>query len=1027
MQHLSTLNKTYESGEILSSDNLNQIINYINQSINAINELMINNDISTGHYEIRYKDSLSEPSPPSTGSSGLSDGWKKSIDSAVYNIWMTQCFVTIGNTYGTWIKAIKISAKDGKDGDGIEYIFWGKSEAITDWNAFSQNSQNLVNYPPSWTNNENFQNNEYSGPNGSLWTNDSLGINDTTRKFIYMSKRKKTTNPQTGISSWEAFSIPVLWNQYTGTSFTSNIFKRSSTKPNKPGANEGSFLHPVPTGWSDGVPAGTNSIWITSRIFSSNGQYPQQEEWNDVQLMSDTESFDVEFSPIESNPGTPTTNPNNWYDPTTDTNVDWTNMIWMATRTKSNGVWGDWNITKMKGEKGEKGEKGDSGSGSSYDDTDLRTAISNLQSALSDANTTVESERDRLSGLINNLDQSIQDKIENLFDDATWIQNNFPEGSGSSSNFGQQDVENYLQTIGVWTTDGQGNTVTQWSKLSQDINGINSRVTQLEGSTSTGGDVDYNMLSSGLYNYIQNNYTTAGMESTWAKFAQLTNGDMQMLKWMSSGASSYANDATSTANLFAAAKNYSDNGNTISQAVSNINALVERDQNDNLVAKSAMESMVDNAITGIINTATSSQVGTTIFSKVNQNSDDIAAITTKITGDTSSASVDTKLGNMSAGLITTATLDSAAASLISGSENTSLKSAIMTKVSDGITSAQLVAASDYNAASIVAMVNASNDSSIKLSADKITLDGQTVAGSIAATDITLTGHVSANDFQAGPSNQLNIKTTGDKICFCDGSTAKAWFVLDGNGFQLHIIDNNGDERVIKWSSWDSTTPTYQPLSYYYKSSENNPSSAFSAAQLYAKQGNYYEYNSSTGNYDLITSGTFYTKDVLSVLPAISESEYNYPTLYRMAAMSGNSYYEPCNSQTPTQAGQPGYNGNMMYSLGYAVDPSYIDVYTEYTITSNSITATGYTVSIARQLPTAGSTMSMGNNNISFVIPGPSAIAQQSSPSIDHARTVRTPINTVSSVSSARTTSSFVAEEGNNNGTYIDIDGNSQTA
>jgi len=50
---------------------------------------MINNDISTGHYEIRYKDSLSEPSPPSTGSSGLSDGWKKSIDSAVYNIWMT--------------------------------------------------------------------------------------------------------------------------------------------------------------------------------------------------------------------------------------------------------------------------------------------------------------------------------------------------------------------------------------------------------------------------------------------------------------------------------------------------------------------------------------------------------------------------------------------------------------------------------------------------------------------------------------------------------------------------------------------------------------------------------------------------------------------------------------------------------------------------------------------------------------------------------------------------------------------------
>lgn len=663
-----------------------------------------------------------------------------------------------------------------------------------------------------------------------------------------------------------------------------------------------------------------------------------------------------------------------------------------------------------------------------YDDTELRTAISNLNTAINDANTTATTEYGKLNDLIRDLDSSIQTKIENLFDDSTWIQQNFPEGTtGGGSNFGQSDVESYLQTLGVWTTDGNGNTVTQWSKLNQDVTSISGRVTQLEGNAATGGNVNYSLLSSSLYSYILDNYTTAGMESTWAKFAQLTNGDMQMLKWMSSGASSYANDATSTANLFAAAKNYSDNGSTISQAVSNINALVERDQNDNLVAKSAMESMVDSAITGIINTATSSQAGTTIFSKVNQNSDDIAAITTKITGDTSSASVATKLGDMTAGLVTTATLDSAAASLISGSADTSLKSAVMTQVSDGITSAKLVAASDYSAASIVAMVNASNDSSIKLTADKITLDGQTVANSISAANITLSGRVEANNFQAGPSNQLNIKTTGDKICFCDGSTAKAWFVLDGNGFQLHIIDNNGDERVIKWSSWDSATPTYQPLSYYYKSSENNPSSAFSAAQLYAKQGNYYEYNSSTGNYDLITSGTFYTKDVLSVLPAISESEYSYPTLYRMATMSGNSYYEPCNSQTPTQAGQPGYNGNMMYSLGYAVDPSYIDVYTEYTITSNSITATGYTVSIARQLPAAGSSMSMSNNNISFVIPGPSAIAQQSSPSIDHARTVRTPINTVSSVSSARTTSSFVAEEGNNNGTYIDIDGDSQTA
>lgn len=673
-----------------------------------------------------------------------------------------------------------------------------------------------------------------------------------------------------------------------------------------------------------------------------------------------------------------------------------------------------------------------------YDDTELRTAISNLNTAINDANTTATTEYGKLNTLINNLDSSIQTKIENLFDDSTWIQQNFPAGTtGGGSNFGQSDVESYLQTLGVWTTDGQGNTVTQWSKLNQDVSSISGRVTQLEGNAATGGNVNYSLLSSSLYSYILDNYTTAGMESTWAKFAQLTNGDMQMLKWMSSGASSYANDATSTANLFAAAKNYSDNGSTISQAVSNINALVERDQNDNLVAKSAMESMVDSAITGIINTATSSQAGTTIFSKVNQNSDDIAAITTKITGDTSSASVATKLGDMTAGLVTTATLDSAAASLISGSANTSLKSAVMTKVSDGITSAQLVAASDYNAASIVAMVNASNDSSIKLSADKITLDGQTVAGSIAATDITLTGHVSANDFQAGPSNQLNIKTSGSRISFCDGSTEKAWFVLDGSGLQLHIIDNTGTERIIDWQYWDSATPTYRPLTYYYKSSENNPSTAFSPAQLYVKQGLYYKYNSSTGNYDAVTSETFYTKDVLSVLPEIAETDFDNPSLYRMSEQSGvfGNYgmesNEPCNSQTPQEAGMNGYQGKMLYDHGLRVDPSYIDVYTEYTITSNSITATGYTVSIARQLPAvtpaSSTSVNMSSSEISFIVPGPAAIVSSCIPSIGHARTVRTPINTVSSVSSARTTSSFVAEEGDNNGTYIDMDGNSQTA
>lgn len=144
------------------------------------------------------------------------------------------------------------------------------------------------------------------------------------------------------------------------TSFKSNVFKRSASKPSKP--TGGSFSSPVPSGWSDGIPSGTDSIWVSTRVFSSDGQPPQQDAWTDVQLMSDTESFDVEFAKEQAGGGQPAL-PNGhnqhggdqtqvWFDPSLDSSTDFTTMIWMAERTKIGGVWGAWKITKIKGEKG---------------------------------------------------------------------------------------------------------------------------------------------------------------------------------------------------------------------------------------------------------------------------------------------------------------------------------------------------------------------------------------------------------------------------------------------------------------------------------------------------------------------------------------------------------------------------------------------------------------------------------------------------------------------------------------------------
>ena len=133
------------------------------------------------------------------------------------------------------------------------------------------------------------------------------------------------------------------------TAYKSTVFKRSNTAPTTP--TGGSYANPVPIGWSDGVPSGEEKLWASTRIFSSDGLDPQQASWTTPRQMTDTADFDVEFSSVD-NPSAPTGHPN--------TNRQWTNTaseatIWMATAVKNNGVWGAWQISRIKGEKGEDG------------------------------------------------------------------------------------------------------------------------------------------------------------------------------------------------------------------------------------------------------------------------------------------------------------------------------------------------------------------------------------------------------------------------------------------------------------------------------------------------------------------------------------------------------------------------------------------------------------------------------------------------------------------------------------------------
>lgn len=161
--------------------------------------------------------------------------------------------------------------------------------------------------------------------------------------------------------------------------FKSIVFRRSPSRPASP--QDGAFGNPIPTGWSDGVPVGSDPIWMSSRYFTSDNLRPagvNNDSWNvwtTPALMSDTDDYDVEFSSAAAS-SVPIAPPEDesdrtaagWFDPIRDPNANWSQMKWMATRTKYTNsagqpVWTSWKIMLIKGEQGEPGNDGANGDG----------------------------------------------------------------------------------------------------------------------------------------------------------------------------------------------------------------------------------------------------------------------------------------------------------------------------------------------------------------------------------------------------------------------------------------------------------------------------------------------------------------------------------------------------------------------------------------------------------------------------------------------------------------------------------------
>ena len=180
-------------------------------------------------------------------------------------------------------------------------------------------------------------------------------------------------------------TIPVIVNKIAQSSFKSTMFVRMDGTPTKPADDKGSFSTPSPTGctaglnsnnvsvdWSDGIPAGSDSIWATSRRFTSDG-VNQDSSWSDPTKMADNDYYDVEFAKKYSNGTLTDTTPPDpvksgtgancngsginqiWYDPKLDSSQDFTKMYWRAEREYKNGSWGSWVKLRIKGETGNDG------------------------------------------------------------------------------------------------------------------------------------------------------------------------------------------------------------------------------------------------------------------------------------------------------------------------------------------------------------------------------------------------------------------------------------------------------------------------------------------------------------------------------------------------------------------------------------------------------------------------------------------------------------------------------------------------